>query len=315
MSDTSEKIRNEIIEEARKRGFFARNIGYQEFLELYRPYQNMMKEQEVAEILGISYYRLHQMKSRGTKTKSTIEKCKVISQKSIQDIQEEIRAKGYNENSTISYEEFLRLYEPYKTEMREAEFAEILGISYSNWKNMRHAGSRANIFRKSSTPISEERVRKIQEEIRKQGYANRAISYDEFLKLYEPYREEATEDEFAKILGIFHLNFQNMRKRGKRARILKIKENQLEMKRQVGTHQKPEVEEPNELEGKRHEGTTPVEFIEKCLLNGINREQAIKDCMERFDLTQEELLQEMTKVAEEKKKMASIEDNDLGEDR
>ena len=320
MCKLSETIKKEIIEEATRRGVFARNIGYQEFLELYMSYQDKMKEQEFAEILGINYYRLKKIKSRGTKTKSTIEKSKVISQERIQDIQEEIRSKGYDENSTISYEELLRLYEPYKTEMRESRFAEILGISYSNWANMRHTGSRANILKKSTSSISDERAKEIQEDIREQGYANRAINYEEFLKMYAPYRKEITEEEFAKILGIFYLNFQNMRKRGVNVRIMKKRK----IKSKTNINKNPDNETTqidseyqDDLESQTYEDTTPVELIEKCLMNGMNREQAIKLCMEKFDLTQEELLEEMIEALVEKKRLKRTSEGKvyLGEDR
>ena len=138
--------------------------------------------------------------------------------------------------------------------------------------------------------------------------------------MYAPYRKEITEEEFAKILGIFYLNFQNMRKRGVNVRILKKRK----IKSKTNINQNPDNETTqidseyqDDLESQIYEDTTPVELIEKCLMNGMNREQAIKLCMEKFDLTQEELLEEMIEALVEKKRLKRTSEGKvyLGEDR
>ena len=50
-------------------------------------------------------------------------------------IKELIESKKIREGQSINYEEFLSLYEPYKDKISEIEFADILGIKYSNYKN------------------------------------------------------------------------------------------------------------------------------------------------------------------------------------
>ena len=61
--------------------------------------------------------------------------------------------KGYRDKS-IDYNEFLRLYEPYKAKLKESEFANILGISYSNWQNIKYRAQKAIILKpKKSTDM------------------------------------------------------------------------------------------------------------------------------------------------------------------
>src|SRR5699024_10080052 len=225
-------------------------------------------------------------------------------------------SRGYNTNTTINYEEFLRLYEPYRLEITEPDFAEIIGITYTNWSNMRNAGSRVNILKEQSKTISEEREKEIEYEIRNQGYTNVLIDYEEFLKLYEPYKEEVTEQDFARILGIININWQNMRKRGIRARILK--EKSIIGKKAISSsiNFNRDTQKQDEIENQIHEETTPVEVMQVCLQNGMNREEAIDYCMERFGLTQEELLEIMTQSLLGKKELRRTQEGQvyLGED-
>ena len=62
-------------------------------------------------------------------------------------IRNELKKQGY-ENKYIDYEEFLELYEPYKTEISERNFADILGISYANWQAIKHKKGRTKILKK-----------------------------------------------------------------------------------------------------------------------------------------------------------------------
>ena len=52
----------------------------------------------------------------------------------------------------------------------------------------------------------------------KQGYANKIIDYEEFLKVYEPYKEQISERGFSRVLGIQN-SYYNDLKKGKLARI------------------------------------------------------------------------------------------------
>ena len=55
------------------------------------------------------------------------------------------------------------------------------------------------------------REEEIIKSLKEQSYTNKLIYYEEFLELYKPYKDEMTEKEFAKILGIFYGNHNNMK--------------------------------------------------------------------------------------------------------
>ena len=67
----------------------------------------------------------------------------------------------------------------------------------------------------------EERYNEIREELIKQGYANKHITYSEFLTIYESYKGEMSEKEFIQVLGISYVSFSNIKYKGKKAIILK----------------------------------------------------------------------------------------------
>ena len=59
----------------------------------------------------------------------------------------------------------------------------------------------------------EERYNEIREQLISQGYANKHITYSEFLAIYEPYKEEMSEKEFIHVLGItLFVNLAKMRR-------------------------------------------------------------------------------------------------------
>ena len=214
-------IEKRIIKELSSKIYFNMSISYEEFLNLYEPYKSILEEEEFAKILGITYDNWQTIKNRGTRTKIKASGLnKEVSEMRINQIIEEIRSQGF-ENQVISYDEFLQLYEAYKNEMSEPDFAQMLGITYTNWSNMRHANSKVRILKPVSKHISEERVNEIKQEIIKKGYANRLISYEEFLQLYEPFKEEMTESDFAQMLGITYLNWSNLKICKIRVKILK----------------------------------------------------------------------------------------------
>lgn len=138
-------------------------------------------------------------------------------------IRNELKKQGY-ENKYIDYEEFLELYEPYKTEISERNFADILGISYANWQAIKHKKGRTKILKKEYKKISDERKEEILEDIKHKGYVNKLIYYTEFLELYEPYKSEISEIEFAEILGISTANFSNLKNNRTRAKICKTQQ-------------------------------------------------------------------------------------------
>ena len=97
-------------------------------------------------------------------------------------------------NMSISYSEFLNLYNPYKEIVSEEEFAKILGISYDNLIIMKYRGTRSKI--KTSlleNKVPEERLSQIKETLKSQGLENATIDYDKFLELYKQFKFEMSD--------------------------------------------------------------------------------------------------------------------------
>ncbi len=208
----------EIIKSLKEQGYTNKLIDYQEFLELYKPYKDEMTEKDFAEILGISYSNHKSIKHTERRAKILKENINLSEQRK-EEIIKSLKKQGYT-SKLIHYQEFLELYKPYKDEMTEIKFAEILGISYSNYMNIKHKGKRAKIL-KEKINLPEEGREEIRESLKKQGYTNKLIDYQEFLELYKPYKDEMTEIKFAKILGISYDNHYSMKNRGTRAKMLK----------------------------------------------------------------------------------------------
>lgn len=68
----------------------------------------------------------------------------------------------------------------------------------------------------------EEEKNSIREKLIKQGYGNKRIGYQEFVQLYEPYKEKMSENEFAYILGINYAGLQHIKHKGSRTVILEM---------------------------------------------------------------------------------------------
>lgn len=306
-----EDLEKRIIKELGNKIYFNMSISYEEFLNLYEPYSSTIKEKEFAKILGITYDNWQSIKHKGNRTKINASGLnKKASEDRINQIIEEIRRQGF-EDKVINYDEFLQLYNAYKTEMSESEFAQVIGITYTNWSNMRNANSRARILKPVSKQISEERVNEIKQEIIKAGYANKLISYEELLQLYEPFKEEITESDFAQMLGITYLNWNNMRGGKRRIRILKLSDETLDNKKIKSSNISSFEEKQMQLEMQIQENSTPIDVMHMCLNVGMTRNQILKYCMKKFGLTKIELLKTMTQSIEERNKPKKKEEREI----
>ena len=218
-----EEEKEEIKEEVLKKVKAGQAINYAEFLELYEPYKRNLGEAEFAEILGIGYVNFKMVKSKGQRAKILKEKIAKISEEEKKEIKEKI-LKKVKPGQAINYEEFLKLYEPYKMKLSEVEFAKILGISNANFNMIKNQGQRAKILKEEIVKISEEEKEEIRGEVLKKVKAGQLINYAEFLELYEPYEGKLTQIDFAKILGIGESNFPSMKNKGTRARVRDYRE-------------------------------------------------------------------------------------------
>lgn len=135
-----------------------------------------------------------------------------------QDIINALKKEGYA-NKIIAYSEFLRIYSKYSNLMSDLEFAYLLGLNYDKFRAMRTKGTRSMILvQEASLELQNEIIDKLKRE----GYTNRLITYQEFLELYKEYEKEITKQEFAKIIGITPTRYQNFKNRGGKTRILVI---------------------------------------------------------------------------------------------
>ena len=322
MNSNIENVEKMIIENLQNKIYFNMSISYSEFLNLYNPYKEIVSEEEFAKILGISYDNLIIMKYRGTRSKiktSLLEN--KVSEERLSQIKETLKSQGL-ENATIDYDKFLQLYEQFKFEMSEPEFAQLIGISYTNWSNMKNANSRAIILKSTSKPISEERKDEIKQKIIKSGYANKLIGYEEFLQLFNQFKGEMIESDFAQLLGITYLNWNNLKTGKRKVRILKLNdENTVEEDKAIKSSSIHSIEEiKQQVEMQISESSTPIDVMQMCLQAGMKRNQTLKYCMDKFGLTKIELLKMITQCLQDKKTSKNaMEENrknkDIGENK
>ena len=206
----NDEVRNKLLQE----GYANKKIDYQEFLELYEQYKNNITEKEFGYIIGMSYSKYRNIKNRGGKTK--ILETKIDKESIAMEIEEKYGS------ILIDYSQFLTIYKPYKSKINsQEEFAEIIGITRNNFSSLKHKGTRAWILKKEYIP--EELQQSIREKILEQGYANKQINYTQFLLLYEPYKYQLKEIEFASILGISEIKHRNMKYYDNKTYILRSK--------------------------------------------------------------------------------------------
>ena len=225
----SEEEKQEIIEELLNSGKVkpGQSINYEYFKELYEPHKEQMAELEFAELLGISYRNYMNIKHRGIKTKVLRERIEKISEEEKQEIIEELLNSGkVKPGQSINYEYFKELYEPHKEQMAELEFAELLGISYRNYMNIKHRGIKTKVLRERIEKISEEEKQEIIEELLDRGKVKpgQSINYESFKELYEPYKEKMTEVEFAELLGISYSSYTTIKYQGTNAKVIHYKD-------------------------------------------------------------------------------------------
>ena len=221
--EENEKLKQRIIRDLIAKGYVGKNIGYSDFLELYKPYEKQLIESEFASYIGISYGNWQQIKNKGQKAKilkqaRTEGEKEELKQRIIRDLIE----KGYV-GKKIGYSEFLELYKPYEKHLIESEFASYIGISYGNWQQIKHIkGRKTKILKQARTEEENEELKqRIIRDLIAKGYEGKSIGYSEFLELYKPYEKQLKESEFASYIGISYGNWQNIKNKGRKAKILK----------------------------------------------------------------------------------------------
>ena len=241
VNEVSEKRRKEIVEELKKeivkelsnKGYKGKSISYEKFKELYEPCKKEITEKEFAKILGVEYGNYMALKYGRQNARILKEKAKEVPEERKKEIVEKLSNKGYRGKS-ISYEQFIELYKPYEKEITEKEFAQILGVEYGNYRSLKSGRSNARILKEKAKEVPEERKKEIVEELSNKGYREKSISYKKFKELYEPYKKEMIEKEFAEILGITYSSYRFLKSGRSNARILKTVISEMKYKMENG---------------------------------------------------------------------------------
>lgn len=196
-------------------------IDYDFFMKMYNEYSDKLKMNEFAELIGIKYRTFINFKSRHKSSDSIGNKkitVKILLNRNLSE-KEQIKniillTRKYDlyKNKGISYEFFNKMYEEVKTVLTRIEFANLLGIKYSNLENSKITDYKIRIFK--NCKLSKDIVTKIRKSIIKQ-YEGKRIYFEsnkdnkgniDFLELYQQYRIYFSPNEFAEILGISEKN-------------------------------------------------------------------------------------------------------------
>ena len=232
LNQLSEEEIKEIQDKLKEKGYAGKLIDYEEFKELYKTYGKEMDEKAFAQqVLGLSYDNYGNIKNKGARAKILKDFLKQLSEEEIgkiQEMQKEIKEQGYARKA-IDYKELKELHQIYGKQMEEKTFAgEVLGISYGNYMTIKSRGTRAKILKDSPNKVSKEEIKEIQEKLKGQGYARKAIDYEELKELHQTYGKEMEEKIFAeKVLGITYSNYYSLKNKGTRAKILKDSPNKV----------------------------------------------------------------------------------------
>lgn len=210
--------KQEILKIIKDIGYINKSITYEQFKELYSKLGAGIKEVYFAEILGINYSNY--MSFKEGKNRATILKYYNSQDINIDEIRNKIIEMGYK-NTAIDYGEFKHLYSILGKNMKESQFAQILGIRYSNYHNMKNKGTRAIVLKEGLIELTQTEKKEIIEQIQSFGYKrNDSISYEEFLILYEKFNTKLSKPDFAQVLGINYSNYNDMKSKKTKARIL-----------------------------------------------------------------------------------------------
>lgn len=146
-----------------------------------------------------------------------------ISKENEKIVNELLDSKKVKAGQSINYTQFLELYEPYKNEMSEKEFAYILEVNDTNYNNMKSCNKGMRVLKNKKSDIIENTTKEVIDTLFELNKikAGQVINYTYFLELYKPYKDKITEKDFAQILEISMSSYRNMKNRRKKGRSIK----------------------------------------------------------------------------------------------
>ena len=191
-------------------------ITYDEFLNMYNEYSHKFTEIEFANLLDVKSKTFMSFKSIlkiNKNKKLTILSHRHLTEKEqIKKIVELVEKYNLHKDRKIRYVFLKEMHEELKNVLTEIEFANLLGISDENLRNIRNTKDEARIFR--NCKLDDEKIEKVRKHILSQ-YEGKKTYYEnneknkgevDFLELYRPFRIYFSENEFAKLLGISEKN-------------------------------------------------------------------------------------------------------------
>jgi hypothetical protein len=196
-------------------------IDYKTFKKLYDEYDLDLPEDDFAACLGISYNNYRSIKRNKRKSKkgdsyTLMFKVPKFDYSKI-NISELL---GKYKNKTVNYLEFKKIYDQYGISIEENEFARIVGIRWGTFENYKAKKDINMIILK--TELSEAEKMQVLENCRVRGLTRRLIDYNEFQKLYNPYKDYISESDFAYIIGIKQKSICEMKNSDKKSLALKF---------------------------------------------------------------------------------------------
>jgi len=122
-------------------------------------------------------------------------------EESIVNIQNELKKQGYVEKS-IDYKELQNIHKTYGNGINEGTFArEVLQVSYGSYirikNSVENSGIRVRILKGSLRVLTDEQIKELQNELKKQQYEGKSINYEELKKLHKFYGKDMQEKVFA----------------------------------------------------------------------------------------------------------------------
>ena len=286
---TQEEI-EKIKEQMRLDGYSDSYISYIESQELHKKYGNQLTEREFAQkVLGVDYNSYSDLKSGKHKTAKIL-----ISKTASSEQMEEIKVKNdkatilRTEENTVSsedkdnirrcliesdyagkmidYKELQDLHQMYESQMTEIKFAQdILGITYKQYMRIKSDESKVVILKDISDLIERQKIEKIKETMRVDGYAGRSINYEQLIQLHMRYGEQMTEREFAcYVLEINPSQFKRMKKGLRNAIILKS------LIPQISQEEIDNIKQELEMQGYRGKKINYTEFHNLHQMYGSN---------------------------------------------
>ena len=207
----------EIVQELNKRKYKGKSITYEELQKLYKEFGKGIGESNFAQtVLGVSYGNYMECKNKRTRVRVLKPGQSKLPQGKVEEILTILKEQGYV-GKFVTYEELHELYKKYGKGIKESEFAQILGVSYSAYAQCKSRGSRTQVLKGEKIKLSQEQVKEIIQTLKNREYIGKSVTYQELHELYKEYGKGIEELEFARILGISFANYKSCKNKKTRA--------------------------------------------------------------------------------------------------